>query len=224
MPDRLIFSLPEPFICLLTDDGSLTTANLAQSLIKQGWPVVVLSFPPSVLSKPSPLPTGIKRFVLPELTEASVEQQLDKITKTYGSIGAFIHLHPCFSLTTFNEIHYLEADKMIVKQVFFMAKHLKKSLTEAASQGYGCFITAARLDGMFGLGQKNNFSAIAAGLFGLTKTVNLEWPSVFCRAIDLSPAVSPEPSAQYILAELHDPNRRIFEVGYSERGRATLCV
>jgi hypothetical protein len=45
---------------------------------------------------------------------------------------------------------------------------------------------------------------------------------VFCRAIDLSSDLDVDQSVQYILAELHDPNCLITEVGYSFQGRTTL--
>jgi len=41
-PDRLDFTLPEQHICLISDDGSLTTSKLAQSLVERGWKVVIL--------------------------------------------------------------------------------------------------------------------------------------------------------------------------------------
>ena len=40
--------------------------------------------------------------------------------------------------------------------------------------------------GLLGVGG-GRFGAVDGGLFGLTKTLNLEWESVFCRALDLSP-------------------------------------
>ncbi|WP_407636595.1 hypothetical protein [Fischerella muscicola] len=49
-----------------------------------------------------------------------------------------------------------------------------------------------------------------------------EWPKVYCRAIDLSPDLSAETSAQHIVAELHDPNRYLTEVAYGSQGRVTL--
>ena len=209
--------MAEAQICLLTDDGTPTTLKLAQSLVKQGWKVVILSFPQSIVAQQS-FPEGIDRIVM-ELNE-DLNNYLAAIAATYGSIGAFIHLHPCFEN---NKLSFLEADKAILKQVFLIAKHLKKSLNRAAEQGFSCFVTAARLDGAFGLGE-HAFSAIGAGLFGLTKSLNLEWKSVFCRAIDLSPKLSAQSSAQYILAEIHDPNRCLTEVGYSSQGRTTLTI
>ncbi|NEQ87285.1 MAG: hypothetical protein F6K26_46865, partial [Moorea sp. SIO2I5] len=109
-----------------------------------------------------------------------------------------------------------------LKYVFLMAKHLKTSLTQAAHQGRSSFLTAARLDGEFGLGGKMDFGVIGGGLFGLTKTLNLEWQGVFCRAIDFSPELDPETTAQAVMTELYDPNSLILEVGYNSQGRVTL--
>lgn len=108
----------------------------------------------------------------------------------------------------------------MLQQAFFLAKHLKSSLTQ--QPGRSCFLTIAHLDGEFGLSGKTEFSPIAGGLFGLTKALRWEWQSVYCRAIDLSPDLDVPTSVKYILAELHDPNRLIAEVGYSKHGRTTL--
>jgi len=220
-PDFLDFTLPKFSVGLITDDGSLTTSKLAQSLTERGWKVVVLSFPQFLVAERSPLPEGITRVVLKDLSEEHLKQQLAVIAN-YGSIAAFIHLNPSIQDAQSKDIRYLEVSAALVKQVFLIAKHLKQPLNEAARQGRSCFITVAHLDGEFGTGRKTNFGAISGGLFGLTKTLKQEWSAVFCRAIDLSPDLDVEQTVQYILAELHDPNRLIAEVGYSFQGRTTL--
>ena len=222
LPDYWEISLPDRHICLLTDDGSTNTLKLAESLRDKGWKPIVVSF--AQILEPSPLPEGINRVILEQLSEDYLKQQLTTTTNTYGPIAAFIHLHPLFEADSDRGISYLEADKAIVKQVFLMAKHLKPSLVAAADRGYSCFFTVARLDGAFGLEQKVNFNPISAGLFGLTKSLNREWKSVFCRAIDLSPYIAPQVSSEYILAELHDPNRCLSEVGYDLDRRTTLTA
>ena len=223
-PDSLDFTLPDKHIVLLTDDGSLTTSKLAQSLTDRDWKVVVLSFPQSLIAEQPPLPKGVSRIVLNNLSEEHLKQQLAAITANYGFVGAFIHLNPAIGTGPNHGIRFLDLEKALLKQVFLIAKHLKPSLNQAARQGRSCFMTVARLDGAFGLAQNMNFGAIGAGLFGLTKTLNLEWKSVFCRGIDLSPDLNAERSAQYIMAELHDPNHYITEVGYSSQGRVTLST
>ena len=77
--------------------------------------------------------------------------------------------------------------RAIVKAIFLFAKHLKESLTQSSKTGYAAFITAVRLDGQFGLSPDSRIEPVSGGLFGLTKTLNLEWDDVFCRAIDLQP-------------------------------------
>jgi hypothetical protein len=85
-------------------------------------------------------------------------------------------------------------------------------------------MVVVNLDGKFGLGKNIDFDPISGGLFGLVKTVNLEWDAVYCRALDISPELNAEQAARCITAELHDPNRLITEVGYSPAGRATLVI
>ncbi|MGI8500351.1 MAG: acyltransferase domain-containing protein, partial [Hassallia sp.] len=221
-PDSLDFDLPEGHICLITDDGSLTTSQVAQFLTEKGWKVVVLSFPQSIVFQTSLVPAGVMNVKLLDLTEEHLQQQLSAIATNYGAVGAFIHLNPAFQVSHNGKIPYLAEEKAIVKHVFLIAKHLKKSLNEAARYGRSLFCTTARLDGAFGLEHKVNYGPISAGLFGLTKTLKWEWQKVFCRAIDLHPAINAQESAQHIIAELHDPNNCISEVGYGSQGRVTI--
>ncbi|PMB40189.1 polyketide synthase, partial [Fischerella thermalis CCMEE 5330] len=221
-PDFWEFPIPEGHIALITDDGSLTTTKVAELLSQRGWKVVVLNLPPSLVPEKSPLPAGVNRVTLQDATEEHLQQQLAAIATHYGNVGAFIHIHPVFQPNHSSSVAYFPEEKAIIKQVFFIAKHLKKSLNAAANHGRSCFCTVARLDGAFGVEHKVNFGAIGAGLFGLTKTMIWEWPKVYCRAIDLSPDLSAETSAQYIVAELHDPNRYLTEVAYGSQGRVTL--
>ncbi len=223
-PDRLDFTLPEGHITLITDDGSLTTSKLTESLISEGSKVVVISFPQSLISQQSPLPAGVTRVTLANLSEEHLQQQLQAIATHCGKVGAFIHLHPIFVANNTGTIPYIEQEKAIVKHIFLMAKHLKPSLNEAAQHGRSCFCTVAHLDGAFGFDRKVNFGAIGAGLFGLTKTLRWEWPKVFTRAIDLSPRLDAQQSVNHIIAELHDPNLYIGEVAYGSQGRVTLIA
>lgn len=222
-PDFLEFALPEGSITIITDDGSLTTSALAESLTKKGLKVVVLSFPQSIVPGRSVLSSNIKNIILEDISEKHLQQQLEAIADNCGSIGAFIHIHPIFNAAP-NHINYSPEEKAIAKLVFFIAKHLKKSLNAAAESGYSCFCTVTRLDGAFGLEQKVNFGPIAGGLFGLTKTLTWEWGQVFCRAIDIHPQIDPQNCVNHIQAELHDPNRLITEVGYGTQGRMTITV
>ena len=222
-PDFASFNLPENHICLLTDDGSEATVSLARELAKRDWKIVVLSFPTTLIPNPQPLPDGIQRVTLANLSEEHLQQQLADITARFGPVAALVHMNPPASAAKNGGI-FSKSQIEIIKYVFLLAKHLKEPLTAAAKHEKSAFMVVVRMDGEFGLGNKIDFDPISGGLFGLVKTLNLEWESVFCRAVDISPEVDQENTTRHIIAELHDPNRLITEVAYNPLERSTLVV
>lgn len=211
-PDFLEGSFPEGSVGVITDDGSELTGQIAQALIAKGWKLIVISFP--AITRPDALPEGTHRVVLQDLSEEHLKEQVTALTERLEGISAFIHVHPLPSKT--------EQEETVLKGVFFLAKLLKDALNQAAEKRRACFFTVARLDGAFGFEHQTDFSPLSGGLFGLTKALNREWESVFCRAVDLSPTLDAAAAAQRILAELYDPNRLIAEVAYGPQGRTTL--
>ncbi len=223
-PDFLDFTLHENSVALVTDDGTEATPALVRTLAARDWRVIVLGFPREVVAKPSSLPAGVIRVALNDMSEEELQRKLIEIGKLHGPVAAFIHMHPPSTAEMNGGIHYPESDRALVRQVFLAAKHLKEPLNQAAHLGRSIFMTVVRMDGEFGLGESILFSPVTGGLFGLVKTLNLEWEPVFCRAVDVSPLLDAGQLAEKVLAELHDPNRLITEVGYSLNGRATLTV
>ena len=221
-PDYLELAWPSDQICLLTNDGTSTTTALAKRLVEQGWKVVVLNFPTVAMAQAL---AQLDQVHLIDFSESHLKQQLAAITDNYGPIGAFIYLNPCRQDFQDN-ILAQDSEKSLLKSVFLIAKLLKSSLNEPARRSF--FVTVTRLDGELGLGQNTDYqrnqSVITGGLFGLTKTVNREWDGVFCRAIDLNPELGAERAAQLIIAELHEPNLLITEVGYSLQEERTTLI
>jgi acyl carrier protein len=214
-PDYMDVKVAEGSICLVTDDGTAATSALAAALLQRGLHPIVLSFSESVVCGQPELPEGVARVVLADSSEEHLQQKLVELSSAHGKPAIVIHMNPnC----------HPEAQKAIVKSVFLLAKHLKEDLTSASRQGKAAFMTVVRLDGEFGLGQNADFEPVSGGLFGLVKSLNLEWEAVFCRGIDLSPELDPQQSTERIMAELYDPNRLITEVAYTPERRTTLVV
>ncbi|MDH6061213.1 KR domain-containing protein [Chrysosporum bergii ANA360D] len=216
LPDTLETTIPPNHIALITDDHSPVTTKLAEALDKKGWKTVILSFPPKNTQN-NPELDNLNRVVLEYWGEENLQQQLQSIASEHGSIGAFIHLHPSEPPDSLTE-------KNLLSHVFLIAKYLKQPLNQAAQQGQAYFLTVTHLDGQLGLGQEINPSLIAAGLLGLTKTLKQEWTNVFCRSLDISPHLDSQTTVQHILAELHDPNNLITEIGYTPDQRTTLTT
>lgn len=221
-PDFLEWTLLPTQSCLLLSDGTSLTAKLAEALIARNWRVVVGHFPKTIIPADLPLPPAVPQITLPDLTENNLGQLIQTITASFGPIGAFIHLNPVAQTASNGHNFLFEAEKFSLRYVFLLAKYLKQPLNQAALQGRSCFMTVTRLDGVLGLGAETSFGAIGGGLLGLTKALRLEWDAVFCRALDLSSQFSVDQAVATILAELHDPNRLLVEVGYGAQGRVTL--
>jgi NAD(P)-dependent dehydrogenase (short-subunit alcohol dehydrogenase family) len=217
-PDALECALPDGACCVITDDGTATTAELARALQARGWPAVVVRFPTTLVTARAALPADVSRVVLQDASEAQLEQALRSIAENYGPIAAFIHLHPRAATPTLLDA----ADQALVRQVFLIARALGPALRAAAERARSCFLTVTRMDGALGTGRRGDYSAVPGGLAGLTKTLRHEWPQVFCRALDLSPELDANQAAGLIVAELHDPDRLLAEVGYGLDGRVTL--
>ena len=222
-PDFASFNLPENHICLLTDDGTPATVSLARELVGRSWKVVVLSLPRNIIPSQPPLPQGVERVTLADLSEEQLQQRLAEITTRFGPVAALVHMNPSTPSTS-KEVLFSKSQIEIIKMVFLLAKHLKEPLTGAGKQEKSAFMVVTRMDGEFGLGNRIDFDPISGGLFGLVKTLNLEWESVYCRAVDISPEVDVENATRHIIAELHDPNRLITEVAYNPQERSTLVV
>jgi len=200
-PDVLDWTLPEGRVCLICDDGTSLASALAHALTARGWRVALWS---------------------PVESEEQISASLAAVTGKHGPIAAYIHLTPPDAGERFSA-----RDEALLRHAFLMAKHLKASLVESAQAGAAVFMAVTRMDGALGL--TGNGSAVSGGVFGLTKTLALEWrgtgaAGVFCRAVDLAPALDVERAVALLLAELDDSNRQLVEVGWRESGRVTLSA
>ncbi|MCC9138355.1 PfaD family polyunsaturated fatty acid/polyketide biosynthesis protein [Pontibacter silvestris] len=210
--------LPHPFkweqtwaegeLALLTNDGTPVTLQLAQVLIQQGLRVVVLNFP------------GIESIKLENVTVFSLDDSSDNAignivhqVQQLGEVQLFIHLHPVGQ----------QRDDL-AKSIFWLAKHLQANFHKKP-QSRCSFLVVTRLNGSFGYGSVTDFDWQAGGLSGLIKSLNREWPHVFCRTVDLHPSLAPEQVVDCLLTELQDIDFALAEVGYDAAlKRLTLAV
>jgi NAD(P)-dependent dehydrogenase (short-subunit alcohol dehydrogenase family) len=192
-------------------------------LKQQGWKkVVVLRFPETLIPRQDSSSSKFSFHYLNEVSEEEIITKLKLIEQNEGTIGSFIHLHPASNKKLQIKNPFPETEKSILQQVFFIAKHLKVSLNDIPKNSRNCFVTITRMNGSLGFGKPADFSAVAGGFNGLVKTANIEWPTVFCRAIDFVPHLEKEEIADRLHNELFDSDLRLTEVGYSDESRVTL--
>ncbi len=220
-PDALQVNTPTENVALVVDDGSKITALLMSALEAKGWKPAVLRLPKAIVKPCASVAKSIPCVVMADTSEGALVDSLATIQKDIGNIGAVFAIQPTIASTK-KGVSYPEASKALMLNSFLLAKHLKVTLNTAAETGRSAFVSVVRMDGSLGYGIANGEDLIQGGLFGLTKTLKLEWPNVHCRSIDIASSTKAEEATNVILAELYDVNSSLVEVGYNANGRVTL--
>ena len=108
-------------------------------------------------------------------------------------------------------------------EVILLAKQAQGPLTASAGDAGGAhraaFVTVTRLDGGLGFaGTAGPGAALLGGAAGVTKTLAVEAPGLFCRALDIHPGLDDEAAAAVLLDELRDAATDTIEVGVDADG------
>jgi len=156
-----------------------------------------------VAERMSTMGYAVKLVSLPAADETAVEQMFtDALTEANQRLAGFVYIASKGkggdSLIPMDETDAL-------KSVFLCATCFTRSFV--SGEGIGFFISAARMDG--GLGLVSGSSVVQGGLFGLHKSLQLEWHNLplnnrtlVSKAIDLAADLSPEQAAGYLIEEI----------------------
>jgi len=217
-PDRLDFLIPADHPLIVTNDGSSFTKQVVSELIAAGWNVAVWDFPTNLItSSAHTYSRGVHRIAQETTGKEAVDSSLAKLRTELGNPAGFIHLHP----ESGSDSLFSDQESELVKQVFLIAGSLKTDLEQADADSRKIFLTVTRTDGSLGINNVDSFQE-GSGLTGLVKSLNWEWPEVFCRAVDLEREIDPELASKLIVQEIHDPDQGLLEVGLSRSSRVTL--
>ena len=115
---------------------------------------------------------------------------------------------------------FSDSEISALKTVFLCAKYFARMFKPETGPGF--FVSAARIDGRLGLGKGGH--AIQGGLFGLHKSVGIEWQgAILSKAVDLDPEMAPDKAARYLTEEILTAGYNHMEVGRPpDGGRCTL--
>lgn len=222
-PDQLEeFAVPTG-VTLVTNDGTALTTALVQVLLQRGHQVAVLSFGEDLVRKSAQvMPEGALEIVLPDTRDEVLGQIIRQLP---GPVARFIYLHPHLRFPLGQLGLHFNREKALLKAVFMLAKHLKAPLHNQSDNQRPVFLTVSRLDGALGTQNPGNVAPLGGSLPGLTKSLHLEWPGVFCRAVDMAPELPAENAARLILGEMYDADQCLTEVAWNATGlRYTLVA
>ena len=207
-------------ITLVINDGSALTPALCTELASKKHELVVLTFSTPGHSSPQVWSDGVTEYVLPDRQAETIQLALQRLTKP---VSQFIYLHPRSAPVGVQTFAGTQ-EKNELKTAFWFAKYLKQSLTEVAWQTRPAFLVVTRQDGALGTANSRQDAILGGGLFGLTKSLSIEWPTVFCRAVDLSPELTAVDAAKNIRQELYDADQCLTQTAYDADGKRYTLV
>ncbi|GGO92421.1 type I polyketide synthase [Wenjunlia tyrosinilytica] len=209
-PDLLADAYPAGSAALLLDDGGELAPALAARLTEAGWRVHTLR-----------LPGAARRGADGADDSALGSWDADELADRVKEVLAHqVRLVVGFATTATDWAEGVHR----AAHALLLAKHVVEPLTAAAATGRSAFVTVTRLDGTFGLSGVDEDAVPAGGLTGLVKTLAVEAPEVFCRAVDLAPTVDTVTAAGLLLDEVNDASAEPAQVGLDGRRRVTLTL
>ncbi|ARF59164.1 hypothetical protein B1H19_01320 [Streptomyces gilvosporeus] len=217
--------LPEPDVCphaypdqphaLLLDDGGDLSAALDGALRSRGWRTSRLCVPGTA---PGDADGQARTRVLEDWEEATLSGRLAEVLAAEPRLDlCVLPVAPAAPLPAARVVERL-------RHAVLVSKHACPALRSAAEGGRRAgLVTVTQLDGALGYAGSGGDSALAltAGLGGLAKTVALEEPGLFCRALDFAPGLSTEHLGEAFVAEITDIATDVREVARDGTGRRT---
>ncbi|MET7615488.1 SDR family NAD(P)-dependent oxidoreductase [Streptomyces sp. NPDC005408] len=209
-PDLLVGAYQEGSGALVVDDGADLAPVVVSRLIESGRHVHVLRLPGVAQRISGVKDHSLSGWGVTELAERMEEILADRISLV-------------LDLSAAHGTDWTEGVRRLA-HTLLVAKHAVEPLNTAAATGRAGFVTVTRLDGAFGLGGVDEELAPAGGVAGLVKTLAVEAPQLFTRALDLAPALTPEAGAALILNEVHDAVTDTVQVGHDGSRRVGLTL
>ncbi|MFD4596527.1 SDR family NAD(P)-dependent oxidoreductase [Streptomyces sp. NPDC058464] len=211
VPDRLVGAYPQGATALVVDDGSEVAQAVAARLAGNGWLVRLLRLP------------GVPQRVAGVADLPLTGWGATELAARVDELGAD-PLHLAVTFAAADGLPWAEGVRRLA-HTLLTARHLVAPLTAAAATGHrAAFVTVTRLDGAFGLTGVAEDAAPAGGVGGLVKTLAVEAPELFCRAVDLAPGLDADGAAGLVLEELYDAGRGPVQVGRDGARRVALTL
>ncbi|SHH04218.1 type I polyketide synthase [Streptoalloteichus hindustanus] len=194
-------------IAMVVADGSDLPPALARALRERGWRVRVLALPGVPVEDPEAVRLG--------------DWSEDSLTATLAGVLPGQGVDLCVLPIVADDEHAVPR----LTHAVLTAKHVLRALTATAGAGRrAAFVTVTRLDGALGYTGSAANSSLVGGVSGLVRTLALEAPALFCRALDLAPTLPADEAARLVVAELDDVARDVVEVALDGARRRTVTA
>ena len=147
--------------------------------------------------------------------DEGIAKLFEKITQeTKDPLAGFIHIGSKGKEYTKDIYPFAKDEIELLKTLFLCAKNF----VQANRHNNSFFVSGVRMDGSLGLLSGEN--TLQGGLFGLHKSLAIEWEEeIATKGVDLAPELTPEMASKYLLEEIFHRGYTSKEVGRRADGR-----
>lgn len=209
---------------LIVDEGKTFIDDVTKQLTQRGQTVSVLALH-SAAAKNKKQGKTQHVYSLAHPNEATLDTAITEIEQARGALDGVIWLQATREKVKKVTDVFSANGYRSLETAFLLAKRLQESLNRG-EQHPGWFFVVTRGDGQLSLSRAGGLSAmLPAGISGLTKSLNIEWKTAFCRTLDIDAGLKSGEAVSILLEELQDARRDLAEVGRSAQGeRMTLAL
>ncbi|GAA0395440.1 hypothetical protein GCM10010357_15570 [Streptomyces luteireticuli] len=195
---------------LLVDDGSVLTRCVVDELLSMGLRPHLVTLPGV-----SPSAGGVPVTRLDSWDEAGLGKAVDAVVRRAGRLDLCVQMAGREAASVAHAVERLTHAILLAK---LTQEHLLASMRDQRSG----FVVVTNLDGAAGPGGGPSATGLLGGLTGLTKTLAVESPGLFCRSIDIAPGLDDTTVRAIVNGELNDADTALHEVACNGRRRTAL--
>jgi len=208
-------------VILVTDDGRGIARDLTEKMRRRGLKTALIG-----VADLTDTSEGA-HYTLEEVSDDAIARLLETIRQRQGDIGGLIHLLPLKPGLPYDQMTLADWQgrlRLELQSLFYLLKHTASEIKSAAKAGWAPVVAATGMGGDFAVratpGQDHFFPG-NGGVVGLLKTLQVEWPDVHVKAVDLNLEEPGPDLADHIFTELAAGDK-LLEVGYQGGRRLSL--
>jgi len=202
-PDVLLGAYPPKPGALVIDDGSPLAKPVTAALRGSGWRVHLLTLPEVVSSAGGA-----------DSVRALRTWEWEELARAVEAIKAeAVRLDLAVQLAAAPAADWASATRRLT-HALLAVKAVQPALVASATDGRSAYVALTALDGASGIAGVEGPSALLGGVNGLLKTLAIEAPALFCRTVDVGPALPEQQVGGLLLAELSDASAALRDIAY----------
>lgn len=211
--DPLLNAYGEKPVALVVAESSEQSVELIKQLQAKNFTINVICFPGLEFDA-----SGVQVQRLKDWDEKTLNTALS----SFSTIDLVIYQHDSINVTKVSDYATQQIEIQWLQHLLLLAKYYKTALNDNVEVRKG-FVTVARIDGQLGLKTPES-RCLAAGCFGLIKTLAVESQNIFCRALDIEPSLSAKVTAQRVLEEAFDHKVSHTDIAWSAEQRYSFTL